>query len=76
MYNALLATSSSSSCFLPLLQMPPKSKLWEHFLCNKTLYKTDHTHQNVWCKSCIESHIWLCRDTDKVAITEGRLQSI
>jgi hypothetical protein len=46
--------------------MPPKSKLWEHFLCNKTLYKTDCTHQNVWCKSCVKSYIQLCCDADKV----------
>jgi hypothetical protein len=38
--------------------------------------QTDYTHQNMWCKSCIKSYIWLCHDTDKVAITESWLQSI
>ena len=72
MYDALLATSSSSSHFLLqyyLSIMPPKSKLWEHFLCNKTLYKTNRTHQNAWCKSCVESYIWLRRDADTLRVS-------
>ena len=56
--------------------MLPKSKLWEYFIRNKTLYKTDRTHQNTWCKSCVESHVWLCRNADKLAAAEGQLECV
>jgi len=35
--------------------MPFKSPIWELYISNKTLYKTDQSHFNAWCKNCLPS---------------------
>ncbi|KAF8956827.1 ribonuclease H-like domain-containing protein [Flammula alnicola] len=55
--------------------MPP-SPLWRYFYTNGTLYKTDKSHKNAWCKSCITTSVCYLRERDAGRVRAGEIAGV
>ncbi|KIM90831.1 hypothetical protein PILCRDRAFT_83980 [Piloderma croceum F 1598] len=51
--------------------MPPKSPIWELYIGNKTLYKTDQSHFNAWCNDCLYGCMKSLQEADRANVIAG-----
>ena len=47
------------------------SPLWKYFFQNKTLYKSDKTHKNAWCRGCLDARKHVMIELDASKVREG-----
>ncbi|KAK7435551.1 hypothetical protein VKT23_019602 [Stygiomarasmius scandens] len=53
--------------------MPPLSKVWEHFHCDTTKYKTNKSNHKAYCCGCIGHAACLILHEENHTLAEGRM---
>jgi len=56
--------------------MPPKSPIWELYISNKTLYKTDQSRFNAWCNGCLHACRKKLHEADKANVIAGTVSCV
>jgi hypothetical protein len=52
------------------------SPLWKYFFQNKSLYKSDKTHKNAWCKRCLDARKRVLIELDASKVRAGMIPGV